>query len=136
MSHDPQQLLTALSTEAERLPHDRRCGLLAHEEQPDVRSERAELQRDVEAMHLRQVEIEQHQVRLQRLGLLNPLQPVRCLECLKFRLLERSADEPAERRMVLDDENPAGHGGSILDPVSGEIKNELAGRRRPPDVRR
>ena len=65
---------------------------------------------DLESMHLRQVDIEQNQIRLQLFGLLNGLQPIRRLDGLELRpSLKRRANEMAERRMVLDDENPQRH---------------------------
>jgi hypothetical protein len=62
-----------------------------------------------ESMHLRQVDIEQNQIRLQFVGLPNGLQPIRRLDGPELRLLKRRANEMAERRMVLDDENPQRH---------------------------
>ena len=65
---------------------------------------------DLESMHLRQVDIEQNQIRLQLFGLLNGLQPIRRLDGLELRpSLKRRTNEMAERRMVLDDENPQRH---------------------------
>ena len=72
--------------------------------------EPADLFRDLESMQLRQVDIEQNQIRLQFFGLLNGLQPIRRLDGLELRpSLKRRTNETAERRMVLDDENPQRH---------------------------
>jgi hypothetical protein len=61
-------------------------------------------------MHLRQVDIEQNQIRLQLFGLLNGLQPIRRLDGVEIRpSLKRRTNEMAELRMVLDDENPQRH---------------------------
>ena len=69
-------------------------------------------------MHRRQVDIEQNQVRLQFFGLPDGLQPIRRLESLELRpSLKRRADHTAERRMVLDDENPERH---LEEPSSAE----------------
>ena len=65
---------------------------------------------DLESMQLRQVDIEQNQIRLQFFGLLKGLQPIRRLEDLELgSSLKRLTRETAERRMVLDDENPQRH---------------------------
>ena len=47
--------------------------------------EPADLFSDLESMQLRQVDIEQNQVRLQFFGLLNGLQPIRRLDDLELR---------------------------------------------------
>ena len=68
--------------------------------------------RDLESVHLRKVDIEQDQVRLKFPGLLDGLESIRRLEGLAaLTLLKRRADEIAEPRMVLDDENPQQHMG-------------------------
>src|SRR5688572_7216548 len=65
-------------------------------------------------MHLRHVDVEQNQVRLQFFGLPNSLQPIRRLHRVELRaLLKRRANEMAEPRMILDDENPQRHGGVL-----------------------
>ena len=69
--------------QTERLSYDVRRGLLAQEEQPCVGGEPADLSSDLEAMHGRQVDIEQDQIRLQLFGLLNGLQSVRRLDDLE-----------------------------------------------------
>jgi hypothetical protein len=61
-------------------------------------------------MQLRQIDIEQDQIRLEGFGLLNRLQPIDRLDGLDLRAsLKRGTDKTAERRMVLDDENPQRH---------------------------
>ena len=81
--------------------------------------EPADLFRDLESMQLRQVDIEQNQIRLQFFGLLNGLQPIRRLDGLELRpSLKRRTNETAERRMVLDDENPQRHMDLVTWPVS------------------
>ena len=61
-------------------------------------------------MHLRQVDVEQNHIRLQLFGLLNGLHPIRRLDGLELRPpLKGRTVRLAERRMVLDDENPHGH---------------------------
>jgi len=61
-------------------------------------------------MQLRQVDIEQNQIRLQFFGLLKGLQPICRLEDLELgSSLKRLTRNAAERRMVLDDENPQWH---------------------------
>ena len=74
-----------MGAQTERLSHDVRRGLLAHEEKSCVGGEPADLFRDLESMHLRQVDIEQNQIRLQFFGLLNGLQPIRRLDGLELR---------------------------------------------------
>ena len=109
-----------MGAQTERLSYDIGRGLLAHEEQSCVGYEAADLFRDLEAMQLRQIDIEQNQIRLLGFGLLNGLQPIRCLAGLVLcASLKRRTDETAERRMVLDDENPQRH----LDgsPVIGRV---------------
>ena len=70
-------LNVTMGAQTERLSHDIRRGLLAHEEKSCVGGEPADLFSDLESMHLRQVDIEQNQIRLQFFGLLNGLQPIR-----------------------------------------------------------
>ena len=61
-------------------------------------------------MHLRQVDIEQNQIRLQLFGFLDRLEPIRRLNGLELRpSLKRCTNQMAERRVVLDDENPERH---------------------------
>src|SRR6187549_2981706 len=61
-------------------------------------------------MQLRQIDIEQNQIRLQCFGLLDGLQPIYRLDGLELRAsLKRRTDETAERRMILDNENPQRH---------------------------
>src|SRR6185503_5594121 len=99
-----------MGAQAERLSYDIRRGLLAHEEQFCVGGEPADLLRDLESMQLRQVDIEQNQLRRQFCGLLNSLQPIRRLDGLELRSsLKRFTHETAERPMVLHDENPQRH---------------------------
>ena len=93
--------------QTQRLSDDIRRGLLAHEEKSCVRGEPEDLSSDLESMHLRQVDIEQNQIRLQLFGPLNGLQPIRRLDGLDLRpSLKRRTNDSAELRMVLDDENP------------------------------
>ena len=99
-----------MGAQTERLSDDIRRGLLAHEEQSCVGGETVDLFRDLESMQLRQVDIEQNQIRLQFFGLLDGLQPILRLDGLELRpSLKRRTNETAERRMVLDDENPQRH---------------------------
>jgi hypothetical protein len=77
-----------------------------------VGGESADLFRNFESMHLRQVDIEQNQIRLQFFGLPKSRQPILSLDGLEPRpSLKRRAGEMAERRIVLDDENPQRHSG-------------------------
>jgi hypothetical protein len=100
-------LNVTIGAQTERLSYDIRRGLLAHEEKSCVGDEPADLFSDLESMHLWQVDIEQNQIRLQLFGLLNGLQPIRCLDGVEIRpSSKRRTNEMAERRMVLDDENP------------------------------
>jgi len=57
-------LNVAICAQTECLSHDVRRGLLAHEEKSCVGGEPADLFSNLESMHLRQVEIEQDQIRL------------------------------------------------------------------------
>ena len=110
-------LNVTIGAQAERLSDDLRRGLLAHEEKARVGGEPADSFRDLESIHLRQVDIEQNQIRLQRFDLLNGLQAIRCLGDLELRpSLKHRANELAERRMVLDDENPQRHSGVTITP--------------------
>src|SRR4030095_8768561 len=119
-----------MSAQAERLSDDIRRGLLAQEEQFGVGGEPADPLRDLESMQLRQVDIEQNQVRRQFFGLLNSLQPIGCLDGLGLRSsLKRLTNETAERPIVLYDENPQRHRdvSSVVDPMprTGERMNSL-----------
>src|SRR4030095_12910363 len=99
-----------MGAQTERRSYDIRRGLLADEEHSCVGGEPADPFSDLESMQLRQIDIEQNQIRLQFFGLLNGLQPIRRLDGLELRpSLKRRTNETAERRMVLDDENPQGH---------------------------
>src|SRR5580765_8240323 len=96
-----------MGAQAERLSHDIRRGLLAHEEQSCAGNEPADLLSDLESMQLRQIDIEQNQIRLQFFDLLNGLQPIHRLEDLELcSSLKRPTRDTTERRIVLDDENP------------------------------
>ena len=100
----------ATAAQTERLSYDIRRGLLAHEEKSCVGGEPGDVFSDLESLHLRQVDIEQNQIRPHFFGLLNGLQPIRRLDGLELRpSLKRRTNETAERRMVLDDENPQPH---------------------------
>src|SRR5687768_1806550 len=108
-----------MGAQTKRLPYDVRRGLLAHEEKSGARSQPADLLRDLESIHLRQVDVEQNQIGLQFSGLPNRLQPVRRLHGLELRpFVQRHANEAAEQFMVLDDENPQRHSGVTV--TSGE----------------
>ncbi len=105
-----------MGAQTERHSYDVRQGLLAQEEQSRVGGEHGDLFSDLESMQLRQIDIEQNHVRLQFFGLLNGLQPIRRLDDLELRpSLKLRTNETAERRMVLDDENPQWHGRDLFD---------------------
>jgi hypothetical protein len=80
-----QLLNVTMGAQTERLSYDIRRGLLAHEEKSCVGGQLADLFRGLESIHLRQVDIEQNQIRLQFFGLPNGLQPIRCLDGLELR---------------------------------------------------
>src|SRR5688572_10496972 len=114
-----------MGAQTERLSYDIRQGLLAHEEQSCVGGE-PDLFSDLESMQLRQIDIEQNHIRLQFFGLLNGLQPIRRLDGLKLRpSLKRRTNETAERRMVLDDENPQRHMDVTSLPSSTDAMNRF-----------
>jgi len=99
-----------MGAQTQRLSYDVRRGLLAQEEKSCVGSEPADLFRDLESVHLRQVDIEQNHIRLQLFGHPNSLQPIGRLDGLELRAsLKRRTRELAERRMVLDHENRQRH---------------------------
>jgi len=78
--------------------------------------------RDLESVHLRQVDVEQNQVGLQFSGLLDGLQAIRGLGNLKFRpALKLRTNETAERCMVFYEENlqHPDHRAAFLVPVVG-----------------
>ena len=85
---------------------------------------------DLESMQHRQVDIEQNQVRLQFFGLAaSGLQPIRRLEGLELRpSLKRRTSDSAERRIVLDDENPQRHMAPCKDSATGIVILSLTGR--------
>ena len=105
----------AVGAQTERLSDDIRRGLLAHEEQSRAGGEPADLFRDLESIQLRQIDVEQNQIRLQFFGLPHGLQPIRRLDDLELRpSLKRRTNETAERRMVFHYENRQRHKGPLF----------------------